>query len=99
MLIELYAVMIVAVPIIFGCIAFSDKIDKKMDLEVKTHNAIYDLFFVGSCSDLQTCSGSKIKVRKPSKPFNTKNKEGNKDEAFSKLYGELEEAVKNGSKQ
>ncbi len=106
MLIELYAVMIAAVPLILGCVAFSHKIDKRMDLELKMHKAVYATFFTGKCVEPVECSSSKIaiddlyeiKIRKPSKPFDAKNKEDNRDEVFGKLYGELEKAVKNSPK-
>ncbi|HOW16172.1 MAG TPA: hypothetical protein PK443_00510 [bacterium] len=106
MLAEFILIMVISVPLVFGGLVFSKKIDERFFLEDKMRQGVYELFFNGSCYDDLVCSKDSIqvkqlysiKIRQPNKAFYIDKKE-TENETFSRLYKELETAIKGSPKQ
>lgn len=91
------------VPVIIIGAVFSGQIDLRYKDELTFHKAIKEVFFDDECPQRVKCNSEKleikdlykIKIRKPSKPFNKKGSE-EENNALKELYGKLEEAAKSG---
>ncbi len=106
MLAEFILVMVVSIPLVLGGLSFSKRIDKRLTLEDKMRQGVYNWFFNGSCYNDVVCDQDSIyvndlysiKIRKPNKAFYIDKQEDLKDETFSGLYEKLETAIKDNSK-